>query len=141
MFINHPKMNIINYFPKIRPMLIHQHLSIPKYRVIRVSIQIIAVVIQISKSPVPCCRKQKTKHVNNPMNNISSSSSSVNRLKSLFIEYSTTNDRSINQQNIFFQEKKKKKIFYLLQSIFVHYFSSSRMKTHTSTKICLFFFF
>lgn len=30
-------------------MLIHQHSSIPKYRVIRVLIQIIAVVIQISK--------------------------------------------------------------------------------------------
>ena len=52
MFINHLKTNIINYFLKTPPMLIRQHSSIRKYRVIRVLIQIIVVVIRISKAIV-----------------------------------------------------------------------------------------
>jgi hypothetical protein len=36
MFINHLKMNIINYYHKIRVMLIQQHLLILKHRVIQV---------------------------------------------------------------------------------------------------------
>ncbi len=47
MFINPLKTNIINYYPKILLMLIHQLSLIPKYQVIQVLIQIIKVVIHI----------------------------------------------------------------------------------------------